>query len=190
MVRASAVMHLATSWIRAAKYSPELLVFGSGCCWYSFLRLFAAFKVPLLGIPKSHFLLAARDVVHFILSEMDSDNETQDVGNSQLDAAAGDGDLARCQMLVGQWTKQLSPSPITAQHLAPALAAAVGCKHPQVAAYLLEQGAVISGNDMILALGQTEDAIAMFQTFQEHGWDINSKTDLGNIMLKLASFEA
>ena len=50
--------------------------------------------------------------------------------------------------------------------------------------YLLKQGAVISGNGIVLALGNTDDSILMFQTFLDNGWNINSKTDLGNVMLK------
>ena len=74
------------------------------------------------------------------------------------------------------------------EQLGPALAEAVGCKHLPIVAYLLEQGTLVSGNIMILALGNTDEATAMFQTFLSHGWDINSKTDLGNTMLKWAGF--
>lgn len=115
---------------------------------------------------------------------MDSDDEAQDIRYTQLDAAARDGDLARCKAIIDEWKKQLSPSSITSQHLAAAFGAAVGSKHTDMAAYLLEQGAVVSGYDMVLALGETEDAINMFQTFLDHGWDINSKTNRGNTMLK------
>ena len=73
------------------------------------------------------------------------------------------------------------------QTLVPALAAAEGSKSLRKVAYLLEQGAVISGNVVVLALGETDDAIAMFQTFLDHGWTINSKTDLGNINRFLVS---
>ena len=38
--------------------------------------------------------------------------------------------------------------------------------------------------NMVLALGNTDDSIPMFQTFLDNGWDINSKTNLGNVMLK------
>ena len=115
---------------------------------------------------------------------MKSDDEIFEIQNAQLVEAAREGDLGRCQMLVQQRKTQISPSATTPQHLTPALAAAVGSKHFHIVKYLLEQGAIISGNVMVLALGSTDDAIAMFQTFLDHGWDINSKTDLGNIMLK------
>ena len=113
---------------------------------------------------------------------MQSDDESPDTRIIELRDTARDGDLGRCQMLVQQW--RLEAPAIKAQDLTPALAAAVGNKHLQTVAYLLDQGATISGNIMILALGETSDAIAMFQTFLEHGWDINSKTDLDNVMLK------
>ena len=115
---------------------------------------------------------------------MEPDDELFEIQNAQLVEAAREGDIGRCQMLVQQRKTQISRSAITPQHLTPALAAAVGSKHFHVVKYLLEQGAIISGNVMVLALGSTDDAIAMFQTFLDHGWDINSKTDLGNIMLK------
>lgn len=115
---------------------------------------------------------------------MQSENETFDIQNAQLVEAAREGDLGRCQTLIQQWKLQPSPSAITPQYLGPALAAAVGSKQLRTVTYLLEQGAIISGNVMVLALGNTDDAIAMFQTFLDHGWDINSKTDLGNILLK------
>lgn len=115
---------------------------------------------------------------------MQSDDEVFDIQDTQFVEAARQGDLDKCQMLVQQSKIQISPSATTPQHLTPALAAAVGSKHLHIVKYLLEQGAIVSGNVMVLALGSTDDAIAMFQTFLNHGWDINSKTDLGNIMLK------
>ena len=115
---------------------------------------------------------------------MDADDDSLDLENPQLDRAAADGDIEQCQALLTQWKQRLNPARITARHLGSTLAAAVGGKHPQVVSYLLEQGAVISGNDMVLALGNTDDSILMFQTFLDNGWDINSKTDIGNVMLK------
>ena len=114
---------------------------------------------------------------------MDFD-DTLDLEHPQLDRAAAAGDLEQCQALLKQWKEQLTPAGITARHLAPALAAAIGGKHPQVVSYLLKQGAVVSGNNMVLALGNTDDSILMFQTFLDNGWDLNSKTNLGNVMLK------
>ena len=115
---------------------------------------------------------------------MDADDEAPDLENPQLDRAAADGDLEQCQALLKEWKQRLTPAHISARHLASALAAAVGGKHPQVVSYLLKQGAMISGNGMVLALGNTDNSTLMFQTFLDNGWDINSKTDLGNVMLK------
>ena len=115
---------------------------------------------------------------------MDADDDALDLENPQLDRAAAAGDLEQCQALLKQWEQRQTPTRITARHLASALAAAIGGKHPQVVSYLLKQGAVISGNDMVLALGNTDDSILMVQTFLDNDWDINSKTDLGNVMLK------
>ena len=118
---------------------------------------------------------------------MESSDESLDLENPQLDRAAANGDLEQCQALLEQWKQRLGQALITARHLASALAAAIGAKHPRVVSYLLKQGAVISGNGMVLALGDnTDDSILMFQTFLDNGWDINSKTDLGNVMLKYA----
>ncbi len=115
---------------------------------------------------------------------MDAGDDALDLENPQLDKAAADGDLKQCQALLKQWKQRLTPARITARHLASALAAAIGGKQPQVVSYLLKQGAVISGNGMVLALGNTDDSVLMFLTFLDSGWDINSKTDLGNVMLK------
>ena len=104
----------------------------------------------------------------------------------QLDKAVEDGDLSRCQTLVQQMKSQSPSSAITTKQLGPALGAPIGCKHLHIVAYLLGQGAVITGNIMILALGKSDEAIAMFSMFLDHGWDVNSKTDLGNTMLKWA----
>ena len=115
---------------------------------------------------------------------MDTDDGNLDLENPKLDRAAADGDLNECQTLLEQWKQRLTPAPITAKHLASTIAAAIGGKHPQVVSYLLKQGAVVSGNGMVLALGHPEDSIPMFQTFLDNGWDINSKTDLGHVILK------
>ena len=115
---------------------------------------------------------------------MDSDDELPNIQNTQLPDAVRDGNLDRCQEFVQQLKSRISDSDSIALHLAPALAAAVGAKRFPMVKYLLEQGATVSGNTMVLALGDTDDAIALFQTFVDHGWDINSKTDLGNVMLK------
>ena len=115
---------------------------------------------------------------------MDSDDDTLDLENPQLDRAAAAGDLEQCKALLKQWNEQLTPARITAQHLASALGAAIGAKHPQVVSYLLKQGAVISRYHMVLTLGNTDNSILMFQTFLDNGWDINSKTNLGDVMLK------
>ena len=112
------------------------------------------------------------------------DDEPPDMENPQLDQAAKDGDLQSCKILVEKWKQDLFPAKITTEHLRPAFAVAVGAKHTDVVTFLLDQGVTISSNAMILALGDTDDAIAMFQTFLDHGWDINSKTDLGVPMLK------
>ena len=119
---------------------------------------------------------------------MNSEDDVLDFENSQLDTAAAEGDLEECQWLLQQWRGQLAPAPITARHLASTLAAAIAAKQTPVVSYLLQQGAVVSGNSMVLALGdRTDESIQMFQTFLQNGWDINSKTDLGNVMLKYIS---
>ena len=95
---------------------------------------------------------------------MDSDDDPLDLESTQLDRAAAAGELEQCQALLKQWKERMSPARITARHLASTLTTAIGGKHPQVVSYLLKQGAVISGNNMVLALGNTDDSIPMFQT--------------------------
>ena len=115
---------------------------------------------------------------------MQSDLPPPDLDFQALFEAAKTGELSVCQALLEQGREHRSSSPLTSSVLAPSLATAISSKHLHVVALLLEQGAAISGNDMILALGDTDASIAMFQTFLDHGWDINSQTDLGNVMLK------
>ena len=105
---------------------------------------------------------------------MDVDDDALDLEDPQLDRGAADGELEQCQTLLTQWKQRLIPARITARHLASALAAAIGGMHPQVVSYLLKQGAVISGKDMVLAMGNTDDSTLMLQTFLNDGWDINS----------------
>ena len=115
---------------------------------------------------------------------MQSDQLTIDFESQALFEAARTGHLSVCQALLEQWREHRLSSPLTSRDLAPSLATAISSKHLHVVAFLLEQGAAISGNDMILALGETDASLAMFQTFLDHGWDVNSETDIGNVMLK------
>ena len=100
---------------------------------------------------------------------MDAGDDALDIENPQLDKAAADGDLKQCQALLKQWKQRPTPTRITARHLASALAAAIGGKQPQVVPYLLKQGAVISGNGIVLALGNTDDSFLVFPTFLDNG---------------------
>ena len=116
--------------------------------------------------------------------EEEKEEEEEDLENPRLSSAASSGDLTLVQNLVEQWQAQLSPSFLTPKHLQSAMAAAVTSHHPSIVSYLLDQGALVSQYDIVLALADTDDAIAMFQTFLDHGWDINNKTGLGVTVLK------
>ena len=116
------------------------------------------------------------------------DDESFELQNTQLDHAARDGDLQTCMIVLTKWKEDLQPAKLTSKHLQSAFAAAVGARHIDTVAFLLENGAAVSSSAMVLALGgDTQGTIAMFQIFLDHGWDINSKTDLGNPMLKHSS---
>jgi hypothetical protein len=115
---------------------------------------------------------------------MSTDSDSEDLTNEALSNAATSGDLALVQTVVEQWKAQLHPSPLTPKHLQSAMAAAVSSHHPTIVSYLLDRGAQVSPNNIVVALGETDATIAMFQTFLDHGWDINSKTGLGNPVLK------
>lgn len=109
---------------------------------------------------------------------------SEDFENLKLSSAAKEGDLSQVQVLVEQWRSELLPALLTPQHLNSALVEAVSYHRVAVTSYLLDQGAEISPNMIVLALGKTQDAIAMFQTYLDHGWDINSRTGLGVPALK------
>lgn len=112
---------------------------------------------------------------------------SEDFENLKLSRAAKDGDLSQVQELLEQWRADLSPTSLTPQHLNNALVEAVSYHRVPVTSYLLAQGAETTPNMIVLALGKTDDAIAMFQTFLDHGWDINNKTGLGFPTLKYSS---
>ena len=110
----------------------------------------------------------------------------QEQQEQELVEAARNGNLDQCQSVIEQWKKQSSFSFQPTYHLAPALAAAISSKNINIVSYLLDQGATVSSYNMVLALDKNDvDAsIAIFQTFLDHGWDINSKTEIGNVILK------
>ncbi len=110
-----------------------------------------------------------------------------DFDNPELSNAAKMGDISQVKELLEQWKSELSPAPLKALHLNSTFVEAVSYHHPSIASYLLDEGAEISENILVLALrisGETDKAIAMFQTFLDHDWDINSKTGLGVPVLK------
>lgn len=118
---------------------------------------------------------------------MQSDQQTTEIDREALLEAAKYGELTKCQALLNQWQEHGSLSRPTPKELAPSLTEAIISKHVHAVAFLLQNGAAVSGHDMIYAMGETDISIAMFQTFLDHGWDPNSKTNLGNVMLKYGS---
>jgi len=114
-----------------------------------------------------------------------------DLDNPELSNAAKMGDVSQVKELLEQWKSELSPAPLTALHLNSTFVEAVSYHHPSIASYLHDEGAEVSDNILVLALGvlgETDKAIAMFQTFLDHGWNINSKTGLGVPVLKYSLF--
>lgn len=111
-----------------------------------------------------------------------------DFDNPEMFNAAKMGDVSQVKELLEQWKSKLSPAPLTALHLHSTLVEAVSYHHSSIASYLLDEGAEITENMLVLALGEADMAIAMFQTFLDHGWDINSKTGLGAPVLKYLLF--
>lgn len=117
-------------------------------------------------------------------SEVHSDNlDYEESANDQLYLAVKDGDLARVEYIVQEWRSKIAPTPLEASHLQGSLAAAMSSSRPAIVSYLLDQGAVVSPNMIVTALSNN-DPRAMFQTFLDHGWDVNSKTGLGVTALK------
>ncbi|KAG8526394.1 uncharacterized protein KY384_000388 [Bacidia gigantensis] len=110
----------------------------------------------------------------------------------QLVEAVKRGDIHQCQIELNQWTAQSSTPFKPAKDLAPVLAAATSSKNTQMVSFLLHQGAPISSSDALFALRgeDTEATIALLQTFLDHGWDINGKTDIGkNILVHVIANE-
>ncbi len=107
-----------------------------------------------------------------------------DFDSPDMSSAAKNGDVSRVKKLLEQWKSELSPAPLTALHLNNIFVEAVSYNYPSIASYLLDEGAEIFEHIIVLGLGKMDDAIAMFQTFLDHGWDINSKTGLGVPVLK------
>lgn len=116
-----------------------------------------------------------------------SKEDCEDFGefdNPEMSNAAKIGDASEVKKLLEQWKSKLSPGPVTALHLNSTFVEAVSYHHPSITSYLLDEGAEISENILVVALRETDKTIAMFQTFLDHGWDINSKTGLGVPVLK------
>ena len=121
---------------------------------------------------------------------MEANEELENVPEQhQLVDAVRKGDLEQCQTIVKHLKDQTFSSSLRTNHLIPALAAATSSKQTHIIRFLLDQGCSVSDTNMVLALGDdTEVSIAVFQTFLDYGWGINSKTDSGSVMLRYAVF--
>ena len=103
--------------------------------------------------------------------------------NPLLREASLTGDLSAVESHLNQWRAQLSPSELTPKHLDDALVGAVGAGQAPTVSLLLDQGAQLDSDVIQIALG-AHNSTALFQTFLDHGWDINAATGTGASALK------
>ncbi|KAL8935064.1 MAG: hypothetical protein Q9216_005598 [Gyalolechia sp. 2 TL-2023] len=103
---------------------------------------------------------------------------------NELRKACVDGDLQAVQSIVQALTNQLSPDPLSSEHLQSSLAGAVSAGQPEIVSYLLSHGAQLSPLNITQAANPRCRTVGMFQTFLDHGWDINSPTDMHATALK------
>lgn len=90
------------------------------------------------------------------------------------------GDLEQVQSLLQQWQSDASLPAPNSEHLRYLVTRAARHDRPAILGHLLDQGGEItSGTVLSTANG---GSAAVFQVFQDHGWDINSKTSSGNIL--------
>lgn len=94
--------------------------------------------------------------------------------------------ISTVQTLVDRLRSQKHPAIEDTECLYNALSTAIGSYRLSIISYLMDQGVKLHPNMYVPALRKldTNNAIAMFQIFLDHGWDINSKTDLGFTVLK------
>lgn len=90
---------------------------------------------------------------------MSSSEETEGFDEEALSRAASSGNLPLLQALVEQLKAELHPSFLTPKYLQRAMAAAVTSYNVPIVSYLMDEGAVVSPNNIVVALGDTEDAI-------------------------------
>lgn len=92
-------------------------------------------------------------------------------------------DLEQVQSLLQQWQSDASLPAPTSEHLTYLVTKAARHDRPAILGYLLDQGGEItSGTTLNTANG---GSAAVFQVFQDHGWDVNTKDrTLGGTMLR------
>lgn len=101
----------------------------------------------------------------------------------ELRSACVNGNVEGVHLLLERWQLDRSQSPLTPKHLQSPLTGAIAAGKINVVAYLLEHGAELSPLNITQAMGPRQ-SLEMFQTFLDHGWDINSNTDMGAPALK------
>lgn len=93
---------------------------------------------------------------------------------SDLCDAAQSGDLEQLNTILTVWQAQIAPETISPDEISEALHEAISANQIPAVSFLLSRGAKI---DKWVA-GEARQANAstdMYQTFIDHGWDVNSK---------------
>lgn len=110
--------------------------------------------------------------------------EVLENSEKELRKACADGDLESAKTTLQNMRRQLSPDTPIPRHLQMPLADAIAGGHTEIVTYLLSQGAQITSLDITQAVRPCSRSVAIFQTFLDHGWDINSPTGTHATALK------
>ena len=177
-----AIKHLCFAAIRSHTHTSRLLL----------LALAAGFRRPFIilearangSIPVEKRWLCACVFCVLEISICAIMSSPSDFQNEELREACVQGDLESVQSLLDQWQSHLLPSALTPKHLQSPLAGSIAAGKTEVVSYLLDHGAELSPLNITQAVAR-HSSTEMFQIFLDHGWDINSKTDMREPALKM-----
>lgn len=105
-----------------------------------------------------------------------------------MNAASASGDLAQVKSLLEQWHaagKRVPPDGLCGDPENPfpmSMTAAIKNRHLDVLACLLDEGFIIGTTAS--AAASKVDSVDTYQTFLDHGWDINERPGRGCVAFK------
>jgi hypothetical protein len=96
----------------------------------------------------------------------------------QLQEASRSGELDRLEAILENWKTEPSICNPDPGDFALALIEAARGGHARIVSKLLDEGALLDNTAPTTALKTGSEAVSMYQTFLEYGWDVNSFENL------------